>query len=401
MNFGPTRRTRRAVRRAQRKNAHPHARLPWDIRVLFAIIVLAILAQVGWIASGGSLYRVDSTSMCPQVCVGALVLDRPLATGASVHKGETVTFTPPGFNDQYTHRVVKVYANGTFETKGDAANIIDPWVVSPSEVKGVTTATIWGLGWLSSSLPFLAAGMALVLLFRRSIDVRVRRAFDRLMAVILIIVPIWFVKPLIRASVVQTTTLKAGFERLTIVNTGLLSSQFRAVNGQFKDFVASGQRITLTGRIGPDGQVAIKQFVSFHWIGWTIVALIIASPLLLFLLQLPHQRRLAIDYAGPSIAERLAAQYPEEVLAAAFARVSGPARTAVASEPARAFRVDVESLLGESTFAPPMMTLAESPTGAGSEGGAKKNKKKKKKKKKKDKSKKQRDDGTNRDEGSS
>jgi len=39
--------------------------------------------------------------------------------------------------------VVKVFANGNFQTKGDAANIVDPWVVSPSELKGVTVATVW------------------------------------------------------------------------------------------------------------------------------------------------------------------------------------------------------------------------------------------------------------------
>ena len=112
MNFGPAERTRREARRERRKNEHPHARLPLEIRLLFLVIVIAVLAQVGWIASGGSLYRVDSTSMCPQVCVGSLVIDRPLATGAVLHKGDTVTFIPPGFTVEYTHRVVKVFANG-------------------------------------------------------------------------------------------------------------------------------------------------------------------------------------------------------------------------------------------------------------------------------------------------
>jgi len=66
MNFGPAERTRREARRERRKNEHPHARLPLEIRLLFLVIVIAVLAQVGWIASGGSLYRVDSTSMCPK-----------------------------------------------------------------------------------------------------------------------------------------------------------------------------------------------------------------------------------------------------------------------------------------------------------------------------------------------
>lgn len=394
LNFGPTRRIRRIARRAEKKNEHPHARLPWELRVLFTLIALAVLAQVGWIVSGGSLYRIDSSSMCPQVCVGALVIDRPLASGATLHKGETVTFIPPGFSVPYTHRVVKVFANGTFQTKGDAANIIDPWLVAPSELKGVTVATVWGLGWLSSALPFLAAGMAIILLFRRSFDVRVRRAFDRLMVVIMVVVPIWLLKPLIRATVVQTTSLKNNLERLTIVNTGLLPSQFRATEGQFKDFVASGQRIILTGRIGSDGQVAVKQFVSFHWLGWTIVALVIASPLLIFLFQLPKQRRLAVQYLGPTLAERLANEYPEEVLAAAFARASGaqrahevPRASSVApSGPPRALNPDVGSIVGESPVQP-ANTAEHLPNSEVERPLESKKPKKKKKKKKKSKKK--------------
>jgi signal peptidase I len=389
MNYGPSRRLNRSERRKEHKRAHPHAQLPWDLRVLFVAISLAILAQLGWIASGGSLYRIDSPSMCPQVCVGSLVLDRPLAAGATLHRGETVTFVPPGFSVEYTHRVAKVFANGSFETRGDAANINDPWVVSPSELKGVTVATVWGLGWLSSSLPFLAVGMALILLFRRSIDVRVRRAYDRLMAVLLIIVPIWLIKPLIRATVIQTTALKNGMERLTIVNTGLLPSQFRAAAGQFKDFVASGQRLTLTGRLQPDGQVAVSQFVSFHWLGWTIVVLVIASPLLLFVSQLPKQRRLAIQHAGPSLAERLAMEYPPEVLAAAAARVGARSvtvgdpveRANAAHAPLRALNDDLGSSVGQTNGVEPVFVPNEMIVSDEFEPAPEKKKKKKKKRK--------------------
>ncbi len=265
--------------------------LPWDLRIIFIVITLAVLAQVGWIVSGGTIYRVTTESMCPEVCVGALVIDRPLAPNTEIKVGETVSFVPPGFSVIYTHRVVKVYANGTFETKGDAANVIDPWVVSPSDVKGVTVATIWGMGFLSAALPILAAGMALILILRRQIEKRVRRDYDRMFAILLIIVPIWIVKPLIRGVTVATSTLKNHLERVVIVNTGLLPAQFRAKGGQFKDFVSPGQRITLTGPVQANGQVGISQFVSFHWYGWAIVGVVVASPLVAFVLEIGYSRR--------------------------------------------------------------------------------------------------------------
>ncbi len=263
--------------------------IPWDLRIFFTIIAIAVLAQVGWLLSGGSLYRVTTASMCPEVCVGSLVIDRPLPANTDVRKGETVSFVPPGLATVYTHRVVKVFANGTFLTKGDAANIVDPWTVSPSDVRGVAVATFWGMGYFSEGLPFLAVGVALVLLLRRQIEARVRRDYDRFFAILIVVVPIWVVKPLIRATTVATSVAKNGYERVALVNTGLLPAQFRTKSG-FRDFVRPGQRISMVGKVLPDGQVAISQFVSFHWYGWLIVALVIFVPLATFFFELRYSR---------------------------------------------------------------------------------------------------------------
>ena len=274
--------------------------LPWLLRIIFTIITLSVLVSVGWRASGGTLYTITSPSMCPEVCVGSLVLDRPLPPGQGVHIGETVTFLPSGFSSVYTHRVVKVFSNGSFETKGDAANVVDPWVVTTAEVRGVTQGTIWGLGWLSNALPFLAMGMLAIVIMRRYIHASVRREWDRLFAILIVLVPVWLIKPLIRGVVVISSHLHHGYGKLTIVNTGLLPAQFRAVQGQFKDFVSPGQRFSISGRLQSNGQVSVSEFASFHWVGWAVVILIVLSPLISFLLRQRHNKHIDYTHHDPS-----------------------------------------------------------------------------------------------------
>lgn len=260
-----------------------HPPLPWSLRILFSVVVVAVLASVGWRLSGGSSYVVGSTSMCPNVCVGALVLDRPVV--GELRAGDIVTFTPPGFSVAYSHRIVKVLNDGEFLTKGDAANIIDPWKISRKDIHGRVVATIFGLGWLERALMFLSAGMALILVFRRQAPALVRRDWDRLGAVVLIALPLWLLHPLIRGVLVSSTRIGHGRGRVQIVNTGLFSAQFRVVGGEFRDFIRSGQRVTMTGPIGADGQVHVTEFASFHWGGWFIIWFVVFSPLLGYLLR--------------------------------------------------------------------------------------------------------------------
>lgn len=272
--------------------------LPWILRIFFAVIVAAVLTQAGWVLSGGTSYNVGSTSMCPTFCVGALTLDLPVS--GHVHTGEVVTFTPPGLATPYSHRVVKVFTNGDFKTKPDGSSLVDPWTVTPSEVQGRVVYALWGLGWLSKALPFLAIGMAAILLLRRRISVLVRRDWDRFFATLLVLIPVWILKPLIRGVLIYSEKLPHHMSRVTIVNTGLLPAQFKAVGGQFKDFISSGHVFTITGPLQKNQQVDIKEFASFHWWGWTIVFLIVLSPLISYLGRRRRLKRLGVLYVAPA-----------------------------------------------------------------------------------------------------
>jgi signal peptidase I len=275
---------------------HAHTPLPWMLRIIFTIITLSVLLSFAWSAAGGSLYSVSTTSMCPKLCVGALTLDRPLVGAVKV--GEVVTFTPPGLPAAYTHRVVKVLADGSFISRGDAANINDPWVVAPSDVHGVVVGQIWGLGWLSLASRFLALGMVAILFLRRSIPVLIRREYDRLFALLVVLVPIWLMKPLLRGIVVSSVpTNVPGVARVAIVNTGLLPAQFRATQGQFRDFVSSGHRVVMTGRLQSDGQVHIQQLASFHFWGWAVVYVVVLLPMISYVARQYRLRRLGLRTA--------------------------------------------------------------------------------------------------------
>jgi signal peptidase I len=256
----------------------------WSLRIVIIVIVVSILASACWRLSGGSEYVITSPSMCPTICVGSLVLDE--TAGQHVHAGEVVSFVPPGLDQVYTHRIVYVFANGSFETKGDAANIIDPWRVYPSMVRGREVAFLRGAGWFDLALPFLAMALTLILIARRMFRTVHRREWDRLFVSLMVVVPIWLLKPLVRGIIVQTSSVRPGVSQIVVVNTGLLPAEFRVPGGQVQSFVDPGFRATLSGPVHEGGQLGLSQVASFHWYGWAIVALFVSSPLMWYLIQL-------------------------------------------------------------------------------------------------------------------
>jgi signal peptidase I len=268
---------------------HPQPMI-WSLRLAIVIITLSILASAGWRLSGGSEYIIGSPSMCPTICVGALVLDQP--AGTHLHVGEVISFVPPGLSTVYTHRIIYVFANGSIETKGDAANIIDPWRVYPSMVRGREIAFLPAAGWFDLALPFLAMALTLILLARRMFPTIHRREWDRLFVSLGVVIPIWLLKPLVRGVILQTASLRPGVSQIVVVNTGIFPTEFRIPGGQSAAFVGPGTRATLSGPVQHGGQLALTQVASFHWYGWALVALFVAGPLWWYLihLMLPSSR---------------------------------------------------------------------------------------------------------------
>lgn len=272
--------------------------LTWTLRVLVVVIVAAVAATAWWRYDGGSLYVVQTPSMCPTACVGSLVVDRPLGT-TPVRPGMIVTINPPGDPSTYTHRVVRVNANGTFRTRGDNAFNIDPWVLTRADVRGREVAMVWGLGWLSLALPFLGLGMLIVLVLRRYVPRRWRPEWDDLFATLLVLLPVWRLHPLVRGVLVYSTHPgRAGLVVADVVNTGLLPAQFHPVGGHVASFVASGHHVWIRGHVRHGDFLRVGELASFHWWGWVIVWLVVASPLLGHLWRLARHPELVAELSN-------------------------------------------------------------------------------------------------------
>jgi signal peptidase I len=230
------------------------------IAIVGALVALAVVGSVGWRMAGGSLFTIATPSMCPDLCVGTLVLDQPVH--GPVHVGEVVTFRPPGTGTVYTHRVVRVLADGSFKTAGDALGKVDPWTVPPSNVIGRVVFHVRGLGWLWRFLPWMAAALACIVIGRRSIPGRLRKECDLLAITMLAVLPILLMRPLLRASVISWHLRHGGAVVMTVVNDGLLPAQFRVTGGPGASHLAPGQIVTMVGTTQPGGLVTVRQLAS-------------------------------------------------------------------------------------------------------------------------------------------
>ena len=279
----------RHARRPEPLAPRPAQPMIWSLRVAIVVIAFSVVASLGWRFSGGSSYIISTPSMCPSLCVGSLVLDQP--AGTHFHVGEVISFTPFDHGPTYTHRIVAVFPNGTLETKGDAANIVDPWRVTPAEVRGRMVAEFSDLGWYDLALPFLALALTLILISRAMFTTRHRREFDRLCVSLMVTLPIWVLHPLVRGVVVETSSLGPGVEQSVVVNTGVFPAEFRVPGGRSASFITPGHRAVIEGPARRGGQLDFQMLASFHWYGWALVILAACLPLIIYLANLARPSR--------------------------------------------------------------------------------------------------------------
>ncbi len=96
------------------------------------------------------MFVVLSGSMNPVIPAGSIVMVE--REPVSIQKGEVITFIHPNKPLEFvTHRVINVESQGNtavYQTKGDANNIPDQWVVKKEAVWGKATFVVPFLGYL-------------------------------------------------------------------------------------------------------------------------------------------------------------------------------------------------------------------------------------------------------------
>lgn len=117
---------------------------------LAVIILLMAAAAFTFLAPcfGWSVDTVFSGSMEPQLEVGGVAVTRPVAA-EEIKAGDIITFYPPMSEQLTSHRVIAV-ADGLpvyFQTKGDANEQADPFVLPAENVVGKVCLHLPYLGY--------------------------------------------------------------------------------------------------------------------------------------------------------------------------------------------------------------------------------------------------------------
>jgi signal peptidase I len=267
-------------------------------------VLLSAAGIFGWDLSGGRLLATTTPSMCPAVCVGSLVAVRPLE--GPVRPGQLVAFRPPGQRAVFTHRVVAVEADGSFTTKGDAEASPDPWRVAPSGVVGRVAFTVFGLGWWLRALPLLAVGAFSLLVARRVYRWRDRRAFERLFGVTVLAAAFLVERPLLSGQVIAVEADRGhpGWLKGLFVNTGLLPASPRVAGAGPPPMVSPSHLAWTRGPADAGSTIRIHLAAALPGLAWGIVALIVAAPLVGFVLY-RARRPVEADPTGIGVAQAL------------------------------------------------------------------------------------------------
>src|SRR3954452_20876472 len=108
-------------------------------RFCVAVLLVALVAALGYLRTWPPLATVMSASMSPTINTGDMVVMRRLPRPARV--GDIVMVHVPddartryGYPPVVIHRVVAIAADGTLSTKGDARKVPDPFTVPRAAV---------------------------------------------------------------------------------------------------------------------------------------------------------------------------------------------------------------------------------------------------------------------------
>jgi len=239
------------------------------------VLVLVALAYCAvFRLSGGHWERVETPSMGTTAPVGTLLWVEP-AGADDLRVGDVVTFHKPGGTDGtvYSHRIIQLHEDGTFNTAGDLSGP-DAWTVQPTDVVG-RVVHIWkGVGWLVQAVPVLligglvTAGLALLVRRPARVPLAIVGASLTLAAVLVVYQPL---------SGAELLGVDQGDGRATAsyVNTGLLPIRITSPDHSSTDIAAGESGSVTMHSSGGTMKVHVRSHVPL-WFWLALLALCFA-----------------------------------------------------------------------------------------------------------------------------
>jgi signal peptidase len=120
----------------------------WNIALAISVIIVVTIGAS--LLVGVRYATVRSASMAPDINTGDVVILTP-TNAADIHVNDVVAFHPPGSSILICHRVIAIDLDGGYvQTKGDANEAPDWFVVPLNEIQGKVVSHIPYLGYLVS-----------------------------------------------------------------------------------------------------------------------------------------------------------------------------------------------------------------------------------------------------------
>jgi signal peptidase I len=148
---------------------HPVKRLGG--RLLTLLCAVALLAVVAFVLIPGLLglqrFVITGRSMTGTIPKGAIIYSR-VVPSSELKAGDIITFTPPGFSEAVTHRIIATEpgpdGKTAFRTKGDFNQYPDPWnpvtLNEPQQARYVFQVPL--LGYVLAALTLRTVRVAVV-----------------------------------------------------------------------------------------------------------------------------------------------------------------------------------------------------------------------------------------------
>jgi hypothetical protein len=247
-------------------------------RWVAAVLAIGFLAFAGsWWVEGGRWVRVETPSMGSVAPIGTLLWIKPVAFD-KLKVGDFITFHPPGDkNTTYSHRVYKIDADHTIQTKG-VIPAPDPWRLTGADVVGEVKMRWWGFGWIVRAAPILLIGSLLTGGALSLVRTQWRLPVGLVLGSLVLTIAITVYRPFVNAEQVAFAPVRSGGATATYVGTGLLPIRLQAHDGR-SVVISDGHLGTVHVSTADSGhKLRVNLKPAIPWMFWILLVLFCLVP---------------------------------------------------------------------------------------------------------------------------